>query len=289
MSEHTVSSVTARIWWCCCRHPDAVLQFADRFAALDHHTGHLYIAQVHEATKAAQQAALQWLQHAVGCIVDMQSASSALPFEVQASAALQRKHRRHTAAAASGANAAEAGADMLRRCQHHRTTRSHRGAGPVAAWQAHALATAQPQEHRPGAQVWRRSGSDLQRTADALAVAHHCAASRVAERVGHRPHGASGNPQHRAEGSLVSKEHDCRAQFELQRSEQRYLQDIAACQDALHRGDSYEICLTNALHARMPQLDAWRFYQTLRRVNAAPHAAWLHCGKVHGWAACSLQ
>ena len=66
----------------------------------------------------------------------------------------------------------------------------------------------------------------------------------------------------------------------LARSKAQYMADIAACMDALHRGDSYEICLTNALSCRVRGWDAWAFYQVLRHINPAPHSAWLHCGEV---------
>ena len=68
--------------------------------------------------------------------------------------------------------------------------------------------------------------------------------------------------------------------FELARSRRQYHADIAACQEALHSGDSYEICLTNALLGSAAGVAPWRFYQVLRRVNPAPYAAWMHCGKV---------
>ena len=68
--------------------------------------------------------------------------------------------------------------------------------------------------------------------------------------------------------------------FQMHRSRKQYLADIQACKDALYRGDSYEICLTNKLTASMSATDAWKFYQTLRKVNAAPYAAWMHCGAV---------
>lgn len=68
--------------------------------------------------------------------------------------------------------------------------------------------------------------------------------------------------------------------FALARDKAQYMRDVAVCQDALHRGDSYEICLTNVMTAAAPAFDAWGFYGLLRDINAAPHAAWLHCGQV---------
>jgi para-aminobenzoate synthetase len=62
----------------------------------------------------------------------------------------------------------------------------------------------------------------------------------------------------------------------LVRPRGQYLADIAACQRALVAGESYEICLTNAL--RLPAAgdrDGFGFYRRLRRINPAPYAAYL--------------
>ena len=65
--------------------------------------------------------------------------------------------------------------------------------------------------------------------------------------------------------------------FKLARSQQQYLRDVAACQQALHDGESYEICLTTAL-VRPEGADALQLYKTLRKVNPAPYAAWMSFG-----------
>ena len=65
--------------------------------------------------------------------------------------------------------------------------------------------------------------------------------------------------------------------FRLARSEPQYLRDVAACQQALHDGDSYEICLTTALLRTHP-IDALHLYKTLRKVKPAPYAAWMSFG-----------
>ena len=70
-----------------------------------------------------------------------------------------------------------------------------------------------------------------------------------------------------------------RSRFELARSASGYLRDIAACQELLAAGESYEICLTNELRgSRCPAgLD---LYRVLRRVNPAPFGAFLRLGAV---------
>ncbi|MFF5204972.1 chorismate-binding protein [Streptosporangium sp. NPDC000396] len=60
----------------------------------------------------------------------------------------------------------------------------------------------------------------------------------------------------------------------LARSRNGYLADIAECRRLLRAGESYEICLTNAV--RLPYAsDPLEFYARQRRLNAAPYAAFL--------------
>jgi para-aminobenzoate synthetase len=67
--------------------------------------------------------------------------------------------------------------------------------------------------------------------------------------------------------------------FALARPAGAYLADIAACQELLAAGESYEICLTNEL--RGPRCaDALGLHRVLRRVNPAPFAAFLRLGMV---------
>jgi para-aminobenzoate synthetase len=63
----------------------------------------------------------------------------------------------------------------------------------------------------------------------------------------------------------------------LARSQARYLDDIATCQELLQAGESYEVCLTNRVEA---EIDAGPLdlYRRLRRLNPAPHAAYLRFG-----------
>ncbi|MFI9645845.1 chorismate-binding protein [Streptomyces sp. NPDC052040] len=63
----------------------------------------------------------------------------------------------------------------------------------------------------------------------------------------------------------------------LVRDRASYLADIESCRRELTAGSSYEICLTNAVRLPAPD-DAHGFYRVLRRVDPAPHAAFLRFG-----------
>lgn len=57
-----------------------------------------------------------------------------------------------------------------------------------------------------------------------------------------------------------------------------YKAKVLQCQDALARGDSYELCLTDESEIRVPAtdgLDPWLLYKQLRRNNPAPFGAYL--------------
>ena len=56
-----------------------------------------------------------------------------------------------------------------------------------------------------------------------------------------------------------------------------YLDAIAACKRRLELGESYEICLTTQLRAERA-LDPFELYRLLRRINPAPHSAYLRFG-----------
>jgi anthranilate synthase component 1/para-aminobenzoate synthetase len=59
-----------------------------------------------------------------------------------------------------------------------------------------------------------------------------------------------------------------------------YKAKIAAAQHEIAEGNSYEVCLTTTLSARVPaaELDPWRTYLALRRRNPAPFASYLRFG-----------
>jgi para-aminobenzoate synthetase len=59
------------------------------------------------------------------------------------------------------------------------------------------------------------------------------------------------------------------------RSRERYLADIAVCQERLHAGESYEICITDTATFPAAESDGLAFYRRLRRCNPAPYAAYL--------------
>jgi para-aminobenzoate synthetase len=69
------------------------------------------------------------------------------------------------------------------------------------------------------------------------------------------------------------------AAWRLARPRQRHLEDIAVCQRRLADGESYEVCLTNALETDCEQ-EPLALYRRLRRINPAPFAAYLRFGGI---------
>jgi para-aminobenzoate synthetase len=67
-------------------------------------------------------------------------------------------------------------------------------------------------------------------------------------------------------------------ELHLDRTADRYIEDIAACKRALREGESYEICLTNQVFAEVAE-EPLSIYKRLRRVNPAPYAAYLRIGE----------
>jgi para-aminobenzoate synthetase len=58
-----------------------------------------------------------------------------------------------------------------------------------------------------------------------------------------------------------------------------YLALIARCQEAITAGETYEVCLTNAVELSAA-IDPWQTYRRLREVNPAPFAAYLQLPEV---------
>jgi para-aminobenzoate synthetase len=65
----------------------------------------------------------------------------------------------------------------------------------------------------------------------------------------------------------------------LARSRAQYVSDISTCLELLREGESYEVCLTNAIEAGV-SADSLDLYLDLRRVNPAPFAAYLRFGEL---------
>ncbi|KAL9602867.1 MAG: hypothetical protein Q9219_001562 [cf. Caloplaca sp. 3 TL-2023] len=58
-----------------------------------------------------------------------------------------------------------------------------------------------------------------------------------------------------------------------------YKAKIRKCQEYIHSGDSYELCLTNQVAVNTNHLaDPWPLYLRLRSLNAAPFSAYMHLG-----------
>ncbi|PTT68344.1 aminodeoxychorismate synthase component I, partial [Arthrobacter sp. HMWF013] len=63
-------------------------------------------------------------------------------------------------------------------------------------------------------------------------------------------------------------------------TEDAYKSKIAAAQHEIHEGNSYEVCLTTTMTARVPAAEAapWPVYLALRQKNPAPFASYLRFG-----------
>jgi len=63
-------------------------------------------------------------------------------------------------------------------------------------------------------------------------------------------------------------------EFHAEQSHDRYLESVGQCLELIRDGESYEICLTNRLHAKA-SLCPLGYYRGLRRSNPAPNSAYL--------------
>jgi para-aminobenzoate synthetase len=67
--------------------------------------------------------------------------------------------------------------------------------------------------------------------------------------------------------------------FVAREARDAYLANIAACKHEIYEGETYEVCLTTALHSA-GVIDPLSAYRALRARNPAPHAALLRLGDV---------
>jgi para-aminobenzoate synthetase len=67
--------------------------------------------------------------------------------------------------------------------------------------------------------------------------------------------------------------------FTLEQSRAEYLSSIEECLRLIREGESYEVCLTNRLRAAT-SVDPLAYYRVLRRMNPAPHSAFLRFPEV---------
>jgi len=67
--------------------------------------------------------------------------------------------------------------------------------------------------------------------------------------------------------------------FELEQDRTAYLASIKECLELIGAGESYEVCLTNRLRAAT-EVDPLEYYRVLRRMNPAPHSAFLRFAEV---------
>lgn len=73
---------------------------------------------------------------------------------------------------------------------------------------------------------------------------------------------------------LFSESHNQNIIFKLDRNYNKYLKDIAVCQQHLQSGESYQICLTNEFSAK-GRVNPLELYLKLRQTNPAPYAAFI--------------
>lgn len=237
--------------------PDAAMFLADRFVAVDHHSNDVFLVTlVQPQSETSEAAAQQWL-HSTRTTI--QTMLSNIPLSS------------HRGAVGFGSSSSLAGSSQT---HQHMDTASSDVAMSDDDW-----------SHRDQRGSFGSLDSLLtdQITHSAVeAEQHHpeCGDKHVQPcGTGESPEDSS-HPQ-QADTSKTYKQPvactDAIPPFRLARSEQQYLRDVAACQQALHDGDSYEICLTTALLRTHP-IDALHLYKTLRKVNPAPYAAWMSFG-----------
>ncbi len=68
-------------------------------------------------------------------------------------------------------------------------------------------------------------------------------------------------------------------EFFLSRDKKTYMEDIQKCFQHIKCGDSYELCLTNKMKLN-DSIDPLQYYNTLRRISAAPYSAFLQFDQI---------
>jgi para-aminobenzoate synthetase len=82
-----------------------------------------------------------------------------------------------------------------------------------------------------------------------------------------------------AESDRTGGAADERVELRLARPRDRYLEEIDACKRLLAEGETYEVCLTNAVLADAAP-DPLGLYRALRRVNPAPFSSFVRFGEL---------
>ncbi|DBA94765.1 TPA: hypothetical protein ACH3X1_002311 [Trebouxia sp. C0004] len=233
--------------------PDAAMFLADRFVAVDHHNNDVFlVALVQPQSETSEAAAQQWLHSTHTTIQTMLSNTSlsshrgAVGFGSSSSLAGSSQTHQHMDTASSDVA-------MSEDAWSHRDQRGSFGSLDSLLTDYSTLSAVEAKQHH-----LKSAENDV----------HRCATAQSPTDSSH--------PQ-QADTSNHQQYTDAIPPFRLARSQQQYLEDVAACQQALHNGDSYEICLTTALLRTHP-MDALHLYRTLRKVNPAPYAAWMSFG-----------
>ncbi len=248
-----------------------------RLVAIDHHTNDIYlVAVVQPHSVSSEPAAQHWLQTTHTAIQTM---------------LLDRPLSRHRDAAGMGSASSLADSSQT---HQHMDTASSDAARSDDDWSRRdqrgsfsSLDSFLTDQSAPTVATPKQQQTN---TADALR--QPCVTEGAAQTPDHSQHQQPGtqstqtpsHPQYQQAGA-ASEQHPAAdvcidvtpPPFKLARSKQQYLKDVAACQQALHDGDSYEICLTTAL-VRQHAIDPLQLYRTLRKVNPAPYAAWMSFG-----------
>lgn len=78
--------------------------------------------------------------------------------------------------------------------------------------------------------------------------------------------------------NVMTRRQPINLEFVPSRSQKVYNDNFDKSKKYIRLGESYELCLTNKLEATIPTVDsdAFSLYKTLRRINPAPHAAYLN-------------